>query len=181
MNIYQSARFKLYCQVPVEKTMKSGLVYQILWSCCKSYYVGQTTHHLQTRVNLHRSIGTPVGNHFKGCGATLTMDDVKRIATSTKSVYNLMTFDAQCIRAIKTTIDTKGEYKSRTLVTKILRSVILLVLFSLLFYILSFLVSLFFILVCYACKCWDVCANIFLESSILLVVLNIIYLTTFRL
>ena len=44
------------------------------------------------------------------------MDDVKVIVTSTKLVYNLMTFESLYIKAIKTTINTKDEYKSRTLV-----------------------------------------------------------------
>ena len=32
-----------------------------------------------TRKKEHRRIGNPMGNDFKGCGATLTMDDVKVI------------------------------------------------------------------------------------------------------
>ena len=47
------------------------------------------------------------------------MDDVKVIVTLTKSVYNLMTLESLYIRAIKPTINTKDEYKSRTLVIKI--------------------------------------------------------------
>ena len=59
------------------------------------------------------------GNHFKGCGATLTMDNVKVIVILTKSVYNLMTLKALFFRSIKLTINTKDEYKSRTLIIKI--------------------------------------------------------------
>ena len=47
------------------------------------------------------------------------MDDVKIIAASRKSEYNLMALEALCIKAIKPTINTKDEYKSRTLVIKI--------------------------------------------------------------
>ena len=99
-------------KAPVGKTMKSELVYQISCSCCQSCYVKQTSRHLLTRIKEHRRIGTPVGNHFKGCGATLTMDDVKVIVTSTKSVYNLMKLESLYIRAIKPTINAKDEYKS---------------------------------------------------------------------
>ena len=82
-------------------------------------YLLQTTRHLLTRIKEHRRIGAPEGNHFKGCGATLTMDDMKVIVTSTKSVYNLMILEALVIRAIKPIINTTDEYKSRNLVIKI--------------------------------------------------------------
>ena len=87
-------------KAPVKKVIKSGLVYQISCSRCQSCYVGQTTRHLLTRVKEHRRIGTPVGNHFKGCGATLIIDDVKVIVTSTKSVFNLMTHKALYILSL---------------------------------------------------------------------------------
>lgn len=103
----------------VEKCMKSGLVYQITCSRCQSCYVGQTVRHLLTRVKEHKRAGTPVGNHFRACDSNLTMDDVKIIATSRKSNYHLMTLEALCIRTIKPSINTKDEYKSRTLVIKI--------------------------------------------------------------
>ena len=106
-------------KAPVEKAMKSGLVYKISCSRCQSCYVGQTTRHLLTRIKEHRRIGTPVGNHFKACGSSLTMDDVDIIISSSKSVYNLMTLEALCIRAIQPSINTKDEYKSRALVIKI--------------------------------------------------------------
>ena len=60
-------------KAPVEKAMKSGLVYKISCSRCQPCYVGKTTRHLLTRIKQHRRIGTPVGNHFKGCGATQWM------------------------------------------------------------------------------------------------------------
>ena len=68
----------LSVKAPVEKAMKIGLVYQISWSRCQSGANNQT---FLTRVKEHRSIGTPVRNHFKGCGATsiLITDDVKVI------------------------------------------------------------------------------------------------------
>ena len=79
------------------------------------------------------------------------MDDVKVIVTSTKSVYNLMTFESLYIRAIKPTINTKDEYKSRTLVIKIQRatsSILLEFDFCQLVYFFSVFASLLFILVC---------------------------------
>ena len=63
--------------------------------------------------------GTPVGNHFRSCDLLPTMDDVKIIAKSVRSIYHLMTLEALCIKAIKPAINTKDEFKSRTLVIKI--------------------------------------------------------------
>ena len=106
-------------KTPIEKAIKSGVVYQINCSRCQSCYVGQTTRHLITRIKEHKNVNTPVGNHFNKCHAELTMDDVKIIAKSNKSDYHLMALEALCIQAIKPSINKKDEYKSRTLVTKI--------------------------------------------------------------
>ena len=97
---------------PVEKAIKSGLVCQIICSQCQSCYVGQTTPHLLTRIKEHRQIGIPVGNHFKVCGASLTMDNVKIISSSSKSICNFMTLEALLIRSIKPTFNTKDKYKA---------------------------------------------------------------------
>ena len=106
-------------KAPVEKSLQSGLVYQITCSRCQSCYVGQTVRHLLTRVKEHMRAGTPVGNHFRSCDLLPTMDDVKIIAKSVRSIYHLMTLEALCIKAIKPAINTKDEFKSRTLVIKI--------------------------------------------------------------
>ena len=106
-------------KTPIEKAIKSGVVYQINCSRYQSCYVGQTTRHLITRIKEHENVNTPVGNHFNKCHAELTMDDVKIIAKSNKSDYHLMALEALCIQAIKPSINKKDEYKSRTLVIKI--------------------------------------------------------------
>ena len=60
---------------PIEKTMKSRVVYQINCSRCGACYVGQTGRHLITRMKEHKRSG-PVGNHLKDCNVELTMDIV---------------------------------------------------------------------------------------------------------
>ena len=67
---------------PVEKGLKSGVVYEICCSRCNSRYVGQSSRHLTTRIKEHSRISTPVGSHFLQCGVKLTLNDVKILATS---------------------------------------------------------------------------------------------------
>ncbi len=106
-------------KAPIEKSIKSGVVYQIICSRCQACYVGQTVRHLITRVKEHKRSSTPVGMHFEKCNALLTIDDVKILARSNKSEYHLMALEALHIQAIKPSINTKDEYKSRSLVIKI--------------------------------------------------------------
>ena len=104
---------------PVEKSLKSRVVYHISCPRCPSCYVGQTSRHLTTRLKEHNQKGKPVRNHFDNCKCELTMDDVKIIAMSTKSVYHLMTLEALKIKAIKPDINTRKEYKRLELTIKI--------------------------------------------------------------
>ena len=102
----------------VEKSFKSGVVYQIKCSRCSACYVGQTTRHLIYRIKEHRRNG-PVANHMKACNLELTMDNVSILCSNTKSTYKLMTLEALMINEIKPTLNTKDEYRSRSLVIKI--------------------------------------------------------------
>ncbi|XP_066929990.1 uncharacterized protein [Clytia hemisphaerica] len=106
-------------KTPVEKEYKSWVVYQINCSRCQSCYVGQTARHLLSRIREHRNANTPVGSHFRSCNVELKMDDVKIIAQSAKSEFHLMALEALCIQAIKPSLNTKDEFKSRTLVLRI--------------------------------------------------------------
>ena len=54
-------------------------------------------------------LGSPVGNHFKLCGCEVTMDSIKVLTTTFKSVYHLMIFEALFIDVIKPKINTKEE------------------------------------------------------------------------
>ena len=103
----------------VEKAYKSGLVYKITCSRCSACYVGQTLRHLLTRISEHKNANKPVGKHFKECNQSLTMNDVEVLATSIKSSFHLLTLEALFIKIIKPTINTKDEYKRRTLSIKI--------------------------------------------------------------
>ena len=81
-------------KAPVDKALRSGLVYKITCSRCQSCYVGQTTRHLLVRIREHKRSGTPVESHFRAWGTMLTMDDVDIIGACNKSVFKLMTLEA---------------------------------------------------------------------------------------
>ena len=103
----------------VEKCFMSGLVYKISCPRCNACYVGQTSRHLINRIKEHRRTG-PVGKHLKECATCeLSMENVVILASSSKSIFHLMTLEALMINEIKPVLNTKDEYRSRALVIKI--------------------------------------------------------------
>ena len=62
-------------------------------------------------------LGTLIG-HMKFCGHSLSMDDVSILATCTKSVVQLMTFEALFINQLKPELNSRDEYERRVLVIK---------------------------------------------------------------
>ena len=102
----------------VEKRFKSRVVYRICCPRCSACYVGQTSRHMITRLNEHRSTAS-VGKHFDECGIELSMDDVNFLCSMSRSTNYLMTLEALHIKDVKPTLNKKDEYKSRTLVIKI--------------------------------------------------------------
>ena len=104
-------------KAPVEKSLKSGVVYEICCSRCNSRYVGQSSRHLTTRIKEHSRVSALVGSHFLQCGVKLTLDDVKILATS-QTIKHLMILEAIFINDTKPVLNTKDEYKSHTLVIK---------------------------------------------------------------
>ena len=99
--------------------LKSGVVYKITCSRCKLCYVGQTSRHLLNRIKEHKKKNSPVGIQFDLCKCSLSMDDVCVWGSSSRSITRLMTLEALWINHLKPSINTKDEYRSRTLVIKI--------------------------------------------------------------
>ena len=100
----------------VEKSYKSAVVYQISCPRCMACYVGQTSRHLQTRLKEHRY--GPVGGHMKTGNQIFNFDDVRILATAKNRNY-LLIYEALFIRDLKPILNTKDEYRSKTLVIKI--------------------------------------------------------------
>ena len=100
---------------PVEKVLRSGVVYKIECPRCQACYVGQTGRHLTTRFKEHQSKKGPVKTHFSECNMPLEIDMVEILASSQKSEQHRLTLEALYIREIKPSLNTKDEYRNREL------------------------------------------------------------------
>ena len=104
-------------KVPVDKLLQSKVVYKVSCSRCEACYVGQTARHLITRTKEHLRTG-PVAIHNSTCGG-ISMDNVSVLTKTNRSVYHLMTLEALFIKEIKPNLNTKDEYRSRSLTIKL--------------------------------------------------------------
>ena len=103
----------------IEKSFKSGIVYQITCPRCNSRYVGQSVRHLLTRIKEHSRRSTPVGSHFHLCNNnTISIDNDVKILTTSNSQRQLLIKEALFINGLKPSLNTKDEYRSHTLVIK---------------------------------------------------------------
>ena len=100
---------------PVDKMIRSGTVYQIQCPCCKACYVGQTSRHLQARFREHINNTGPVKRHAEKCRTSLSPDDVTILASTARGEDYLLTLEALWIRELEPAINTKDEYRGRTL------------------------------------------------------------------
>ena len=100
---------------PVERVLRSGVVYKIKCPRCQACYVGQTGRHLITRFKEHQSKKGPVKTHFSQCKVPVEIDRIEILASTQKSEQHLLTLEALFIREIRPSLNTKDEYKSREL------------------------------------------------------------------
>ena len=91
---------------PVEKMIRSGIVYKITCPRCTACYVGQSSRHLQTP-------------HLKNCNTTITEEHIDIMASTSRGEGYLLTLDALFIQELEPKINTKDEWRSRTLTIKI--------------------------------------------------------------
>ena len=103
---------------PVEKMLRSNVVYKIECPRCQAFYVGQTCLHMKTRLSEQKNKNKPVGNHFKLCGRKLKDCHVEILAQSTRGEAYRLTLEALWIKELRPAINTRNEYKSRTLTIK---------------------------------------------------------------
>ena len=104
---------------PVEKMLKSGLVYRLTCARCSACYVGETSRHLKSRVREHIQRAGPMKSNLSQCSTTITEEDVDILKKSLRGEYYLLTLEALHIRELKPQINTKDEYKSRELMIKL--------------------------------------------------------------
>ena len=99
----------------VEKMQRSGVVYKLKCSLCNKCYVGMTERRLQDRFKEHIQKKGPMKEHLRKCRNKLTEDDVEILISSARSEGHLLTLEALFIKELKPRINTKEEWKSRTL------------------------------------------------------------------
>ena len=105
---------------PVEKVLKSGIVYELQCPRCSACYVGQTGRHLQVRLREHLLRPGPMNTHLHQCSiTTITDEDVRILHTTTRDERYLLALEALHIWERKPSINTKEEYKGRQLMIKL--------------------------------------------------------------
>ena len=102
----------------VPDMLRNNVVYQIQCPRCKSSYVGQTSRHLQQRFKEHIGNKGPIKSHFENCAITPTDDNVSILGRMDKGDGRLLTLEALYIKEIGPVLNTKDEYRSRTLTLK---------------------------------------------------------------
>ena len=102
-------------KTPVEKSLRSGVVYKIACPRCQSCYVGATTRHWKTRFNEHMKPSAGVKKHLRKCNAFVQFADTEILASTQRGQTYLMTVEALWIRDLRPTINTKDEWRSREL------------------------------------------------------------------
>ena len=99
--------------------LKSNVVYKITCPRCQACYVGQTCRHLHSRFREHVKNQGPLKNHMKLCNTNITEENVKILTSTSKGESRLLTLEALYIQEIKPAINTKDEYRRRTLTIKL--------------------------------------------------------------
>jgi len=101
----------------VEHKVKSGVVYKITCPRCLSCYVGWTSDHMCTRFTHHRKPSQAVGQHLRECGTLqeVNVEDIEYLASTKRGDEYGMTLEAIWQQKLLPTINTKEEYKFRTL------------------------------------------------------------------
>ena len=104
---------------PVEKMLKSKVVYLISCPRCASCYVGQTSRHLQTRLNEHIQRNGPMKTHLAECQTQISSENVTILHQTSRSEFHLLTLEALYIREYNPATNTKDEYRTRELTIKV--------------------------------------------------------------
>ena len=89
---------------PVEKMLKSGVIYKISCPSCQACYVGETTRHLLSRFKEHQQRGGPIRQHLALCNTNITEDNVDILQSSARGEAFLLTLEALHIKELKPTI-----------------------------------------------------------------------------
>ena len=103
---------------PIEKMIRSGVVYKIICPRCNACYVGQTGRHLQARFREHIKNTGPIKKHLSNCNIVIDENNIEVVASSARGEGYLMTLEALWIREANSGMNTKDEYRGRSLSIK---------------------------------------------------------------
>ena len=103
-------------KVPVPYMIQSNVVYKITCPQCNLSYVGQTSRHVQQRFKEHIGSQGLLKKHFEECNVSPSMDFVKILGKA--KFDRLLSLEALFIAEINPALNTKDEFKSRTLKLK---------------------------------------------------------------
>ena len=81
-------------------------------------YVGQTSRQVLVRFAEHGTRKGPIKSHKQQCHNSLTIDNVDILASTTRGEKQLLTLEALYINELEPVLNTKDEYKTRTLTIK---------------------------------------------------------------
>ena len=103
---------------PVEKHLRSGIVYKFECARCQAAYVGQTSRHLLTRMKEHQKAPSPVATHLQECGSTFSLEDTTILDCTTRGESQLLTLEALWIQELTPSLNTQEDFRNRTLTVK---------------------------------------------------------------
>ena len=102
----------------IDKMLRSGVVYKLTCPRCAACYVGQTSRHLQTRFREHINNQGPIKHHLTLCKVKMNEENVDILSQTSRGEQYLLTLEALWINNIKPEINTKDEYRNKTLTIK---------------------------------------------------------------
>ena len=103
----------------VPKMLLSNVVYKLTCPGCESSYVGQTVRHVQRRLREHLGNKGTMKTHFDQCNIKDHDTSILQILDKCNSLPKLLALEALYIQQIKPNLNTKDEYRSRTLTLKL--------------------------------------------------------------
>ena len=110
---------KPFLKPPVEM-VRGMVVYRIICPCWSAYYVGQTSRHLEARFREHIKNAMPAKRHLRNCRTSATPDNVELVESTSRGEIFLETLEVLWIKELEPSINTRDEYKRRTLTIKFL-------------------------------------------------------------
>ena len=105
----------------VPEMLRSAVVYKIVCPGCDASYVGETSRHLQQRLREHLGKSGTIRKHIEYCQPSLSLENFDKnvsILATSQSLPKLLTLEALFIKAINPSLNTKDEFRSRTLTLK---------------------------------------------------------------